>query len=168
MRSVTIENERRFLLDRLPEGDAVDRTTIRQAYWRLGSGWSFRVRREGASNEDTRNSITIKGPKAGFSRPELDLFLPGDADTTSAVESLFLAAASYKIVKTRYSYILDGLTWDIDQFHWENEGLIIAEIELEDSRELAGVSTPSWAIREVTSDSQYANENLAFQPYRRW
>jgi adenylate cyclase len=165
---VATENERRFLLDQLPKGDAVDRTTIRQAYWRLGDGWSLRVRREGVSNEDTRNSITIKGPKTGFSRPELEHFLPDDSETTSAVEGMFLAAGKNKIIKTRYSYVLDGLTWDIDQFHWENEGLIIAEIELEDIQELAEVSTPSWVVREVTSDRQYANENLAFRPYRSW
>lgn len=165
---MTVERERRFLLTKLPPGEPVDRTTIRQAYWQLGSGWSLRVRREGTSNDDTRNSITVKGPRSGFSRPELEFFLSSDAAVTRVVENLFQVAGNHKIIKTRHSYVLDGLAWDVDEFHWENEGLVIAEIELEDSDQLAGVTPPTWAVREVTNDSQYANENLAIRPYRNW
>jgi adenylate cyclase len=163
-----VEHERRFLLDSLPPEDPVDQTTIRQAYWRLGDGWSLRVRREGRSDEDTRNSITIKGPRTGVSRPELNLFLPNETDATSAAESLFRAAGNNKVVKTRFSYLIDGLTWDVDKFHWDNNGLIIAEIEMDDPAVLAGIPIPDWAVREVTHEIQYANDYLAFHPFKTW
>jgi adenylate cyclase len=165
---MTVENERRFLLAGLPHEDPVDQTTIRQAYWRLGGGWSLRVRREGRADDDTRNSITVKGPWHGVSRPEFSLFLADDATGISAVESLFRAASGNKIVKTRFSYLIDGLTWDVDQFHWENEGLIIAELEMDDPVALAKVARPGWTVREVTGEVQYANDHLAFHPFKSW
>jgi adenylate cyclase len=165
---MSLEHERRFLLDSLPPYEPVDHTTIRQAYWRLGDGWSLRVRREGNSDADTRNSVTVKGPRNGVSRPELNLFLSDGETDTDAAERLFKVAGSSKVVKTRYSYLLDGLAWDIDDFHWENEGLIIAELEMDDPEELAKVAKPSWAVREVTHDTQYGNDNLAFHPFKSW
>jgi adenylate cyclase len=165
---LSMEHERRFLLDSLPLAEPVDLTTIRQAYWRLGDGWSMRVRREGRSDSDTRNSVTIKGPRNGVSRPELNMFLPDDSDSIEAVEKLFMAAGSHKIVKTRYSFLLDDLPWDVDLFHWENEGLIIAELEMDDPAELARITKPTWAVREVTYEAQYSNDNLAFRPYKSW
>jgi adenylate cyclase len=165
---VSVEHERRFLLETLPDVEPVDRTTIRQAYWRLNEDWSLRVRREGKSDTDTRNSVTIKGPRNGVSRPELNLFLPDDDKSIEAVEKLFVVAGSHKIVKTRYSFLLDDLAWDVDVFHWENEGLIIAELEMEDPVALARVRKPAWAVREVTYEAQYSNDNLAFRPYKTW
>ena len=96
------------------------------------------------------------------------MFLPDDSDSIEAVEKLFMAAGSQKIVKTRYSFLLDDLPWDVDLFHWENEGLIIAELEMDDPAELARITKPTWAVREVTYEAQYSNDSLAFRPYKSW
>jgi len=68
--------------------------------------------------------------------------------------------------KLRYRLPWHGLTWDIDVFQGENQGLVIAEIELPD--EDKAFEKPDWLGPEVTSDPRYSNTNLAKSPFGSW
>ena len=168
------ELERRFLCATVPDGEPVSETLIRQAYWRLGDGWSFRLRRIG-EDPQTENWIAVKGPRQGSERWEfeypmtsLDMADPERADSLNAVLNLYRAGSAHTVVKKRKGFVLDGRTWDVDEFLWDNEGLVIAEIEAHDERELFEVAAPSWVQREVTLEARYNNENLAYEPYKSW
>jgi len=59
-----------------------------------------------------------------------------------------------------------GLTWEVDEFFGENQGLVIAEVELESEQQQ--ISWPPWIGDEVTYDQRYFNANLVQHPYRQW
>lgn len=168
------EFERRFLASQVPDGEPVSQILIRQVYWRLGDGWSLRLRRIGEDPE-TQDWIALKGPRHGSERWEFEYPLAGPdmpseerEDALDAALNLYKAGAAHAVVKLRKSFILDGRTWDVDEFLWDNAGLVVAEIELQDQQELLSVGVPAWVEREVTTDSRFNNENLAYEPYSSW
>lgn len=106
--------------------------------------------------------ITVKGKTVGATRLEYEYEIPlGDAN-----EILDILCEKPIIEKHRYRCQYMGFTWDVDEFHGENEGLIIAEIELE--TEDAGFEKPEWVGEEVTNDPRYYNSNLVKNPYTAW
>jgi CYTH domain-containing protein len=70
------------------------------------------------------------------------------------------------IEKIRYKVAVNNLNWEVDQFLGENEGLILAEIELRDENQ--EIQLPEWVDLEVTDDHRYFNSYLAKNPYRQW
>lgn len=171
---MAVEYERRFLLQELPAAQETYRREIRQVYWRLGNGWVIRLRRQGSDAEPS-DVITIKGPRFGAQRPEFEwsLYDANQSEETrqaslEAALNLYKAGSAHAVVKTRHGYFIDGHLWDIDEFHHDNEGLIIAELELESHDDLLSISRPAWALREVTMEERYNNENLAFEPFGSW
>jgi adenylate cyclase len=70
------------------------------------------------------------------------------------------------IEKTRHCEEFDGLRWEVDEFHGDNSGLVIAEIELANASEQFAM--PPWAAAEVSDDSRYCNSNLVLNPYKNW
>jgi CYTH domain-containing protein len=70
------------------------------------------------------------------------------------------------IEKTRYKIEVAGLTWEVDEFAGENQGLIIAEVELTDANQT--VELPSWIGKEVSDDPRYYNANLSQHPFSQW
>lgn len=70
------------------------------------------------------------------------------------------------IEKTRYTINLADLTWEIDFFHGLNVGLVIAEVELQDTGQ--AIQLPDWVGQEVTGDPKYYNANLVKMPYSLW
>lgn len=70
------------------------------------------------------------------------------------------------IEKTRYTLEQDGLRWEVDEFHGENAGLVLAEVEL--ASEDQAISRPDWLGEEVTGDERYYNSRLSEQPFGRW
>ena len=70
------------------------------------------------------------------------------------------------IEKTRYKIDLNGLVWEIDEFQGENQGLILAEVELKSEDQK--IDLPSWIGEEVSSDPRYFNSNLTKNPYTKW
>lgn len=70
------------------------------------------------------------------------------------------------IEKTRYLVHAEGKVWELDVFKGANEGLVIAELELETEDELFG--KPSWLGEEVSYDPRYINSNLAKHPFKQW
>jgi len=71
-----------------------------------------------------------------------------------------------KIRKTRYVLVYCGHVWEVDEFHDENSGLIVAEIELNSIDETFDL--PPWVGEEVTADYRYLNSNLANNPFGKW
>lgn len=149
-----IEIERKFLVrgDAWRAGTA---STIRQGYL-ARDGVTVRVRRE-----DDRGLLTLKGPAVGLSRPEFEYEIPaGEA------EELLALCAEPPIEKTRYRLVHAGRTWEVDEFHGANAGLIVAEVEIES--EQAVIELPDWVDREVSADPRYRNSYLAAVPYSVW
>jgi adenylate cyclase len=70
------------------------------------------------------------------------------------------------ISKTRYKISLGELIWEVDEFHGNNQGLILAEVEL--TSEDQEITIPDWIGAEVTSDRRYFNAYLAQHPYQEW
>jgi len=70
------------------------------------------------------------------------------------------------IDKTRHIAMHDGMKWEVDIFHGENEGLRVAEVELESEDQV--ISLPEWAGQEVSEDPRYYNSQLSREPFSAW
>ena len=106
--------------------------------------------------------LTIKGTTQGISRPEFEYEIPAP-DAEYMIENL---CGDRLVSKKRYTLEINGMVWEIDEFSGLNEGLIVAEIELE-SEDQSFVK-PEWLGAEVTFDSRYYNVALARHPFARW
>lgn len=118
---------------------------------------TVRVRRAGK-----RGFLTLKGPTKGISRPEMEYEIP-------AAEAGFMLknfCGDRVISKTRYILEINGLRWEIDEFSGENQGLVLAEIELE--TEDQPFEKPDWIGEEVSHDPRYFNAALAQNPFAAW
>lgn len=143
------EIERRFLLDKIPEG-AIKFSEISQGYLSTDSERTVRIRLE-ESRGGNIAYITIKTNVADskFSRNEYEYSVPSEHAT-----ELLSACIQPVIKKTRYSL---G-RWEIDEFHDCFDGLIIAELELDSEDEQ--VDLPEWASDEITGIRKYSNAGL--------
>jgi CYTH domain-containing protein len=151
------EIERKFLLRTEGwRGLAPGRVYV-QGYLAGNEACSVRVR----IAENTA-SLAIKSATAGACRREFEYPLP----LADAQQMLDLLAGKPLIEKTRYTIEYKGFYWEIDEFHGNNQGLIVAEIELE--REDQAFEKPAWIGEEVTGDPRYYNANLARVPYCAW
>ncbi len=109
-----------------------------------------------------RGFLTIKGPTRGISRPECEYEIPA-ADAEYMIENL---CGDRLVSKKRYTFKSGNMIWEIDEFLGLNEGLLVAEIELESEDQL--FEKPEWVGEEVTSDVRYTNVALASHPFVRW
>ena len=71
-----------------------------------------------------------------------------------------------KIEKYRYLVAVGNHTYEVDEFLGENDGLVIAEVELE--KESEDFQKPNWLGKEVTGKNQYYNSQLILNPYKNW
>ena len=148
------EIERKFLVrGELPDGDD---TQIVQGYLSLDLERIVRVRIESG-----RATLTIKGKPTGISRPEFEYPIPEQ----DAVELLKLAVGQ-PIEKTRRRIASGGSTWEVDIFDGANQGLVVAEIELQSESD--EFERPEWLGDEVTDDPRYANCKLIHAPFGKW
>lgn len=108
-----------------------------------------------------RGYLTIKGERVNISRSEFEYPIPVE----DAREMLDTLCARPLIEKTRYRIPQGDLIWEVDEFFGDNQGLIIAEVELQN--ETQPVDLPSWIDREVT-DKKYFNSSLVKYPYSQW
>lgn len=154
------EIERKFLVCGEFRSQATSSERICQGYLNSSKERTVRVRTKG-----DKAYITVKGPSApgSVSRFEWEKEIPVD----EALELLNLAESGV-IDKTRYLVPnTDGVhTWEIDEFHGANEGLVVAEIEL--SGEDESFDKPAFVGEEVSSDSRYFNSALSTNPYSNW
>ena len=159
-----IEIERKFLLANDGWRAAVSRSLpMAQGYLndadsvtRGVQNTSVRVRLEG---DDAR--LNIKSREAGPQRQEFEYAIP-----VADARALLALSVGRRIEKTRH-YIPDGeFTWEIDEFHGDNAGLVVAELELPSLD--ADYPRPPWLGVEVTEQPRYYNLMLAAHPYSRW
>ncbi len=106
--------------------------------------------------------LTIKSKSEGLSRNEFEYSIPID-DAEIMLNTL---CSRPLIEKVRYKIPQGDLVWEIDEFQGENEGLIIAEVELKQEDQV--IDFPNWIGEEVSHDSRYYNVNLAKHPYQAW
>ncbi|MFC2113955.1 CYTH domain-containing protein [Bacteroidota bacterium] len=106
--------------------------------------------------------LTIKGINKGTRRAEFEYPI-AVSEANSMLSDLCLKPT---IEKHRYRIDYKGKTWEIDEFHGENEGLIIAEIELISESEI--FEFPPWLGEEVSHDPRYYNSNLVSFPFSKW
>jgi CYTH domain-containing protein len=111
---------------------------------------------------NNKGYLTIKGITVGASRLEFEYEIP-IADADELLDSL---CEKPLIDKYRYKVDYGTLTWEVDEFFGENEGLIVAEVELQSEDQL--FDRPEWVTEEVTTDPRYYNSNLIKNPYSRW
>jgi CYTH domain-containing protein len=105
--------------------------------------------------------LTIKGRSHGFSRLEYEYPVP----KKEALEMLQLSITPV-IEKYRTKVLYEGKIWEIDEFKGDNEGLVMAEIELKSEDE--PFSIPPWIAEQVTGDIRYFNSHLAVYPFKNW
>lgn len=151
------EIERKFLVhaERLPP--LAQGQSLRQGYISTDPERVVRVRLAG-----TRAFITVKGKTVGATRLEFEYAIAvGDAE--QMLEHLCDGA---KIDKVRHRIAHQDHVWEVDVFGGDNQGLIIAEVELMSEDE--AVTLPDWIGEEVTSDARYYNSNLLHRPYHQW
>ncbi len=106
--------------------------------------------------------LTIKSKTEGISRNEFEYPIPLE-DAQMMLDTL---CDRPLIEKIRYKINYDNLLWEVDEFQGENQGLIIAEVELENESQT--INIPDWVGKEVSHDPRYYNVNLAKHPYQTW
>ena len=154
------EIERKFLLknDSWRTGVA-KRTLYRQSYvhFRDLEHGILRIRTAGG-----KGFLTVKGPVNGCSRSEYEYEIPvGDAD------SLIGFLCTGPVIEKYRNIVLNGKDrWEIDEFLGDNQGLVLAELEL--PAEDAPFDRPAWLGEEVTGQKEYYNSHLAQHPYKQW
>lgn len=153
------EIERKFLVNsEVFKSEAFRRTRIVQGFLNTNPERTVRIRLHG-----TDGYITIKGKsnQSGVSRFEWEKQI-SQADA----EALLHLCEPGIIEKIRYEVSVGDHTFEIDDFMGENEGLIVAEVELGSEGE--PFSRPDWLGEEVTGELKYYNSNLSKNPFKNW
>ena len=153
---MAVETERKFLVSGDSWRSLGNPIAYAQGYLARGDGVTVRIRIAGE-----KAFFTVKGPVVGISRPEFEYPVPLE----DAHEMLKLCKDP-AIEKTRTRVPHASHVWEVDEFGGDNQGLIIAEVELSSPDE--EVALPPWVGIEVTGDPRYYNSNLAVHPYRDW
>lgn len=153
-----IETERKFLVkDSSFKQLAVKTYRIKQGYIAHDGGNTVRVR-----IRDDRGFLTIKGPSLdGISRYEWECEIP-----PQEAEELFFLCRDGAIDKTRFLVPASGKYFEVDEFYGDNEGLVMAELELDSPDE--PFERPAWLGEEVTGDRRYYNSHLLKHPFKAW
>lgn len=159
---MSVEIERKFLVKsdawRLDaHGQRIAGIPFRQGYLPAADATTVRVRLEGATAK-----LTIKGKTEGFSRLEFEYTIP----LQDAQQMLDTLCEKPLIEKVRYCRSEQGYIWEIDEFAGDNQGLIVAEVELDSEDEQPPL--PDWVGAEVTGDARYFNAALVKHPFKDW
>ena len=152
-----VEIERKFLVDTIPSHQISRSKIVKQGYMVNDEHQVVRVR-----SMDNDHFLTIKSNSKGLSRLEFEYQIPKE-DAMDMFEHL---CGSGIIEKTRHYIETPNHTWEIDEFHGRNQGLVVAEIELESEDEQFDI--PEWIGEEVSDDPRYYNMNLMSNPYEVW
>jgi adenylate cyclase len=155
--SMASEIEHKYLVDTGLFRPAVSGILYRQGYLSSAKEHVVRVRIAGE-----KGFLTVKGLTTGVSRLEFEYQIP----LVEASIMLDQLCERPLIEKTRYRVPFAGRTWEVDVFHGDNDGLVIAEVEVADTADQ--VTPPPWAAVEVSDDPRYFNNNLAANPYKNW
>ena len=151
------EIERKFLVTSTEWKSSSEKKLYRQGYLAINKAGVVRVR-----TVSDKGFITIKSQRNNLTRDEFEYEIPFE-DAEYMLENLCLKPLVEKY-RAKISY--NGMIWEVDDFIGENEGLVVAEIELE--YENKKIDLPSWIGAEVTNDPKYYNSNLINMPYSKW
>jgi len=152
-----VEIEKKFLLTGTAWKQLAAGTKYRQGYLSTVKERTVRVR-----TIAEKGYLTIKGISVGATRLEYEYEIP----LVDAINLLDELCEKPLIEKNRYKIECNGFTWEVDEFFGENEGLVVAEIELENEEQ--PFDKPEWVGDEVTGDARYFNSNLIKKPYSKW
>lgn len=153
-----IEIERKFLVDRANwvQQEKPAGTVMRQGYMLNHKSKTVRLRIAG-----DKAYLTFKSGTSGISRNEYEYEIP-----FSDATELFEQFVETGLNKTRYCVTYKDKLWEVDVFEGDNEGLMVAEIELDSEDE--AFELPPWAGQEVSDDERYYNSSLSVNPYKSW
>ena len=154
-----LEIERKFLVkDGSYRDAATSSSRIKQGYICSGRGKSVRVRLR-----DSRGYLTIKGgsDERGISRYEFEREI-----SPEEARQLFSLCEPGVVEKTRYLVPCGAHTFEVDEFAGDNEGLVMAEVELGSEDE--PFERPAFLGREVTGDRRFYNSHLRQNPFKLW
>lgn len=154
-----IEIERKFLVaSNAFKSDALRKNNIAQGYLSAHTERTVRVRIKGE-----KGYLTIKGEsnETGLSRFEWEKDI-----SVEEAKQLLLLCEKGVIEKIRYEIQVGEHLFEVDEFLGENEGLVIAEVELQSESEI--FEKPSWLGIEVTQDHRYYNSYLSQNPFTSW
>jgi adenylate cyclase len=153
-----LEIERKFLVvNDNWKAHVARESRLQQGYLSTDKTATIRVR-----VKDDRAFLTIKGETVGIKRSEFEYEIP----LNDAEEMLQNNIQGAVISKVRYKVRCGEHLWDLDVFLGDNEGLVMAEVELAGEDE--PFEMPDWAGMEVSDDARYYNANLVAHPFRRW
>lgn len=156
---MAIEIERKFLVKKDVWQQARQHATCtayKQGYLQATPNCTVRVRQAG-----DKGYLTIKGKTDGMSRLEFEYEIP-----FSDLGGLFPLCSGPLVEKTRCTLWVEGKLWEVDEFEGDNQGLILAEIELTHVDEAFAI--PEWIEKEVTGDRRYYNSFLSANPFKKW
>ncbi|WP_158730309.1 CYTH domain-containing protein [Flavobacterium sp. I-STPA6A] len=154
-----IEIERKFIVKNQSFKEEIHtKSIVSQGYLSSNPERTVRVR-----IRNDKGYLTIKGisNESGTSRYEWEKEIP-----LPEAKELFKLCKKGAITKTRYEIPFANHTYEVDEFYGDNEGLIIAEIEL--SSENEKFDKPNWLGDEVTGEQRYYNSNLSILPFKEW
>ena len=149
-----LEIERKFLVTSDTYRENSNSSEIKQVYLSVIEKMAIRVRIDGL-----QASLAIKSKISERVNKEYEYSIPID----EARSLMHLDDNLLVLRKTRYIVEYEGRSWEVDEFHDENDGLIVAEIELDSENEI--FKMPPWIGEEVTADYRYLNSNLAINPF---
>ncbi len=154
---MAIEIEKKFLLKNEGWKALGSGVAYRQGYISVSKEHTVRVRIAGE-----KGFLTIKGGQVGAGRLEFEYAVP-PAEAEIMLEQLCIKPL---IEKNRYQITYRGSLWEVDEFFGDNQGLVVAEIELRSEDQ--PFDKPDWIGLEVTGDPRYYNASLISYPYSAW
>jgi len=155
---VAIEIERKFLVrSDAWRRDVISTCRLTQGYLANTASSSVRVRLA-----DGRGTLSVKAMTPGLSRDEFEYEVPSN-DARQMLASL---CEGPRVEKQRHFVDCDGYRFEVDEFGGDNQGLVIAELELED--ECDAGPRPAWLGEEVTRHARYYSFSLSRHPFRHW
>ncbi len=154
---MALEIERKYLIDLKKIGTLENGIRIKQGYLSTDKNAVVRVR-----VKNDKAYLTIKGSNSGIARLEFEYEIP----LNEANEMLEKLCQKPVIDKTRYIINHENHTWEVDIFYGDNEGLVVAEVELLSEDE--HINLPIWVKEEVSHDDRYFNSNLMKLPFKDW
>lgn len=154
---MAVETERKFLLKNDNWRPLVSsQKNIMQGYLNSEPERTVRIRISG-----NQGIITIKSKPEGLSRSEFEYDIP-----VADARKMMALCEKPIIEKTRNLLTFEGKLWEIDEFEGDNQGLIVAEVELQSEQE--AIELPPWLGEEVSYDKRYFNASLIKHPYGQW
>ncbi len=156
---MSVEIERKFLIKNDNWKSQVSEAQhITQGYIKTEDA-TVRIR---CYKNDHTAEITVKGKRVGISRLEFEYAIPY-SDAREMQDKLCQARL---VEKTRHLIEHQGLLWELDEFHGDNDGLFIAEVELTDADQI--IKLPDWVSKDVSFDNKYRNSRLCINPFKNW